>query len=152
MPPCMHASAPAIKHMPGLTAMGAQAVAGAVLHAPLLDLMGVMSCHDGPLTQHEYPEWGDPRLPQEMTVLQLTCPLANLRPSRYEPQVEHGLLVLRWNHHKLDSERRWTCKMLLLVPERRVRLVCTESISTEVLDPVRDCLSHGWMSRNPCLP
>ena len=65
--------------------MSAQAVAGAVLHAPLLDLMRVMSSHGGPLTQHEYPEWGDPRILREKTVLLRACPLSNLRPARSEP-------------------------------------------------------------------
>ena len=59
-----------------------QAVTGAVLHAPLLDLSGVMDDPDALLTQHEYAEWGDPSIPVEHAVLQRTCPLTNLRPAR----------------------------------------------------------------------
>ena len=59
-----------------------QAVAGAVLHAPLVDLVGAMSCPDAPLTQHEYAEWGDPSRPEELAAMQATCPLTNIRPAR----------------------------------------------------------------------
>jgi protease II len=45
---------------------------------PFLDVLGAMSDPNLPLTIQEYPEWGNPNIPEQRAVIQSYCPTTNI--------------------------------------------------------------------------
>jgi len=78
-----------------------------LLQVPFVDVRGAMEDPDLPLTQQEYLEWGDPRVPEYAALMDSYCPYTNIAKGCVPPSI---LLTCRaprscrthWLQHTLD--------------------------------------------------
>jgi protease II len=72
-----------------ITACGAlDLVDVAIMDSPFLDLIGSMSDTSHPLTCHEYDEFGNPELEEDISVMRRVCPLTNAgKVTMYPPML-----------------------------------------------------------------
>lgn len=64
-----------------------QLFASAVLEVPFLDVLNTMLDPDLPLTEHDYDEFGDPRVEEEYQWIRAYSPYDNIRTQAYPPML-----------------------------------------------------------------
>ncbi len=85
---------------------------GATLNVPFIDVINSMSDPSLPLTLQQYSEWGNPTIPQELTIMKKTDPYLNITKQTYPPLLVqigfHDRRVPYWEGAKYLTKLRST--------------------------------------------